>query len=85
MILVMKNNSINQKSYIEILNTSILRFLKKKTCKNITPTFKYLNCFLKFPQILSLIQVIESSLWKHDYNNLAFEVHANKNLKYTQK
>jgi hypothetical protein len=52
---------------------------KKNTCKNITPTFKNLNFFLKFPQILGLIQVIESSLRKHDYNNLALEVHANKN------
>jgi hypothetical protein len=62
-----------------MFTTSILRFLKKKnTCKNITSTFKYLIFFWKFPQILVLIQVIESSLRKHGYNNLAFEVHANK-------
>jgi hypothetical protein len=34
---------------------------------------------LKFPQILGLIQVIESSLRKLDDNNLVFEVHENKN------
>jgi hypothetical protein len=49
MILVMKKNSINQKSYIEMFTTSILKFLKKQnTCKNITPTFKYLIVFWNF-------------------------------------
>jgi hypothetical protein len=35
-------------------------------------------CF-KLPQILGPIQVLASGLKKHDYNNLAFEVHVNKN------
>jgi hypothetical protein len=34
--------------------------------------------FFKLPQILGPIQVLASSLKTHDYNNLAFEVHANK-------
>jgi hypothetical protein len=34
--------------------------------------------FFKLPQISGLIQVLASSLRKHDYNNLAFEVHATK-------
>jgi hypothetical protein len=51
---------------------------KPNTCKNISPTFEYLNFIFKLPQILSLIQVLASSLKNHDYNNLAFEVHENK-------
>jgi len=35
--------------------------------------------FFKLPEILGPIQVLESSFLKHDYNNLTFEVHANKN------
>jgi hypothetical protein len=45
-------------------------------------TFRLLSStwtlFFKLPQILGPIQVLASSLKKHDYNNLAFEVHANK-------
>jgi hypothetical protein len=52
---------------------------KPNTCKNISPIFKYLNFIFKLPHILGLIQVFASSLKKHDYNNLAFEVHASKN------
>jgi hypothetical protein len=45
MILIMKINSINQKNYIRMFTTSILKSLKKKpnTCKNISPTQKYVN------------------------------------------
>jgi hypothetical protein len=73
MILVMKTNLINQNPYLRMFITSILRCLKIKpnTCKNISPTFKQ-------TQILGPIQVLASSLKKHDYNNLTFEVHANK-------
>jgi len=51
----------------------MLRCLKKipDTYKNVSPIFK-------LPQILDPIQVLGSSLKKHDYNNLAFEIHANK-------
>jgi hypothetical protein len=36
------------------------------------------NLFFKLPQIVGLIQIFASSLNTHDYNNLIFEVHANK-------
>jgi hypothetical protein len=64
----MKTNSINPKNYLRIFTTSILRRLKIKpnTCKNISP-------ILKQSQILGPIQILASSLKKHDYNNLAFE------------
>jgi hypothetical protein len=83
MILGMKTNLINQKIYIRILTTSILRCLKKKpnTCKNISPTCKYLNFIFQIAQILGPILVFVSSLKKHDYNNLTFEIYANKSLK----
>jgi len=69
----MKKNSINQENYIKMFTTSMLRCLKKipDTYKNVSPIFK-------LPQILDPIQVLGSSLKKHDYNNLAFEIHANK-------
>jgi hypothetical protein len=35
--------------------------------------------FFNLSQILSLIQIFASSLKTHDYNNLTFEIHANKN------
>jgi hypothetical protein len=34
--------------------------------------------FFKLPQILGSIQVLASSLKKHDYNNLTFEIHATR-------
>jgi len=37
--------------------------------------------FFKLPQILGPILVFVSSLKKHDYNNLTFEIYANKSLK----
>ncbi len=49
---------------------------KPNTCKNISPSTW--NLFFKLPQILSLIQIFASSLKTNDYNNLTFEVHANK-------
>ncbi len=78
MILVMKKYSINQKYYIRMFTTSILKCLKTNpnTCKNISLSFKYLNFTFKLPQILGPIQVLANNLKKHDYNNLAFEVHA---------
>jgi hypothetical protein len=53
---------------------------KSNTYKNISPIFKYLKFIFKLPQILGLIQVLASSLKKHDYNNLAFEVCVNKSF-----
>jgi len=46
----------------------------------VAKTFHLLSrtLFFKLPQILGPIQVLASSLEKHDYNDLAFEVHANK-------
>jgi hypothetical protein len=40
---------------IEVLET------QPNTCKNISPTFKYLNFIFKLPQILGPIQVFASS------------------------
>jgi hypothetical protein len=48
---------------------------KPNISKNISPTFKYLTLFYKLSQILG---PIASSFQKHDYNNLAFEIHENK-------
>jgi len=58
-----------------MFTTSILKCLKKKpnTCKNVW------TLFFKLSQSLGPIQVLASSLKKHDCKNLAFEVHANKN------
>jgi hypothetical protein len=79
MILAMKEKSINQKTYIKMFTTSILRCLKKKI---LTKIFHLLSStctlFFNLPQILSPIQVLASRLKNHDYNNLAFELHANK-------
>jgi hypothetical protein len=61
----MKKNSTNQKLYIKMFTTSILRCFKKKS--------KYLQEYFTY------FQVLASSLKNHDYNNLSFEVHANKN------
>jgi hypothetical protein len=47
MILIMKTNFINQKIYIKMFTTSILKCFFKKpnnlSCKNISPICKYLN------------------------------------------
>jgi len=66
-----------------MFTTSILRCLKKKpnTCKNISPTFKYLNFIF---QIVTNFKSNSSTCKyskKHDYNNLTFKVHVNKSLK----
>jgi hypothetical protein len=80
MILVMKKSSINQKIYIKMFTTSILKCLKKN--KKLAKIFHLLSStwtlFFKLSQTLGLIQVLASSLKSHDYNNIAFEVHANK-------
>jgi hypothetical protein len=63
-----------------MFTTSILRCLKK--IQIFVKTFDLFSStwilFFKLPQILSPIQVLVSSLKKYDYDNLAFEVRANK-------
>jgi len=80
MILVMKKNSINQKIYIGI--SPYQYWGAWKINQIFVKTFHILSStwilFLKMPQILGLFQVLTSSVNKHDYKNLAFEVHANK-------
>jgi hypothetical protein len=71
----MKTNPINQKNNVRMFITSILKCLKKNY---ISPTFKYLNFIFKLPQILGPIQIFANTLKIHDYNNLVFEIHANK-------
>jgi hypothetical protein len=51
---------------------------KPNIWKNISPSFKYLNFIFQSVTILGPIQVLANNLKKHDYNNLTFEVHANK-------
>ncbi len=81
MIFVMKTNSINQKHYIGMFTTSILRCIKKKT-KYLQKHFTYFQIFKlhfsKYHKFLGSIQIFASSVKKHEYNNLAFEIHANK-------
>jgi hypothetical protein len=83
MNLVMKINSINQKNNVRMFTTSILRCLKKNQI--LAKTFHLLSniwtLFFKLSQILGQIQVLANTLEKHVYNNLVFEVHANKSLK----
>jgi hypothetical protein len=83
MVLVMKINFTNQKTYIKMFTTSILRSLKENlnTCKNLSPTFKSLNFIFKLPQIFKSNSSICKYFKKHDYNNLTFEIHANKSFK----
>jgi hypothetical protein len=61
-----------------MFTTSILKCLKKNQI--LAKTFHLLSStwtlFFKLPQILGPIQILASSFKKHDYNNLAFEVHA---------
>jgi len=80
MTLVMKKNFINHKIYIGMF-ISIVSCMKKKpyTCKNISPTFKRFIFIFQSSQILGPIQVLVNSVKIYDYNNIAFEVYANKN------
>jgi hypothetical protein len=51
--------------------------------KTLVKTFHLLSStsilLFKLPQILGPIQILVSNVNKHDYNNLIYEVHANKN------
>ncbi len=74
----MKTNSINQKNILKFSPHQYWGAWKKlDTYKNISPTFECLNLFFKLPQNLCTIQVLANISLKYDYNNLAFEVHAN--------
>ncbi len=75
-----ETNSINQKIILECSPHQYWGALKKnqilaKTVHLLSSTW---TLFIKLPQILGPIQVLASSLKNHDYNNLTFEVHANK-------
>jgi len=76
----MKIDSINQKIILECSPHQYWGALKKN--KIFAKTFHLLSniwtLFFKLSQILGPIQVFASSVKKHDYNNLAFEIHANK-------
>jgi hypothetical protein len=62
-----------------MFTTSMFCFKKiPNTCKNTSSTFKYLNFIFQTTTNLGPIQVLASTLKKHDFNNLAFEVHENK-------
>jgi len=81
MILVMKTKSINQKKKKECSQYQYWGAWEK--IQTLAKIFHQLSniwtLFFKLPQILGPIQIFASRLRKHDYNNLAFEVHANKN------
>jgi hypothetical protein len=82
MILVLEKKLDSPKYiYIKMFTTSIMRCLKKKNqilAKTIHLLSSTWTLFFKLPQILGPIQVLANNFKKHDYNNLAFEVHANK-------
>ncbi len=80
MILVMKTNFINQKLIWECSPHQYWNAWKN-TCKNVSPTFKYLNfIFLTITNFRSNLSTCKC-FKKYDFNNLAFEVCANKNFK----
>ncbi len=81
MILVVKTNSINQNNYSGMFTTSILRCMKKnkilvKTCHLL---FKYLNFIFQIATNFKSNSSMCKWCKTNYYNNLAFEVHANKN------
>jgi hypothetical protein len=80
MIIVMKTISINQKIILECSPHQYWGAWKQNQI--LAKTFHLLSStwtlFFKLTQILGPIQVLTSNLKKHDYNNLTFEVHANK-------
>jgi hypothetical protein len=79
MVLVMKKKIINQTMYWNVQHINIEAYAKKNQI--FTKTFHLFSSiwilFVKLSQILSPIQEFASSVKKNDYNNLAFEVHAN--------
>jgi hypothetical protein len=81
MVLIMKTNSITQKIILVHVHHINTKVLGKKT-QIFAKTFHLLSStwtlFLKLPLILDPIQVVASTLENHDYNNLTFEVDANK-------
>jgi hypothetical protein len=76
----MNIDSINQKIILECSPHQYWGALEKNQI--FAKTFHLLSniwtLFFKLSQILGPIQVFASSAKKHDYNNLAFEIHANK-------
>ncbi len=80
MVLVMKTNLINKKIKLECSPHQYSNAWKRNQI--FAKTFHLLSStwtlFFKLPQILVPIQVLATRFKKHDYNNLAFEVHANK-------
>jgi hypothetical protein len=81
MILIIKKNSINQKKLLECSPHQYWNaWEKNQIFAKIFHWFKNIwTFFFKLSQILGPIQVLASSLKKHDYNNSTFEVHAKKN------
>jgi hypothetical protein len=79
MILVMKTNSIYQKICIGMfMHINIEVHEKNQTfTEKIHLLSSTWTLFFKLSQILGPIQVLVNSVKKHDYNNLAFEVHVN--------
>jgi len=63
-----------------MFTTSIFRCLKKNQipAKSFHLFSNIQTLFFKLAQILGLFQVLASKLKKYNYNNLTFEVHANK-------
>jgi hypothetical protein len=81
MILDMKTNFINQKHILECSPHQYWSAWKKNQI--LAKIFHLLSSawtlFFYLPQILGSIQVLANIFKIYDYNNLGFEVHANKN------
>jgi hypothetical protein len=78
MILVMKKNSIKQKYILECSPHQYWSAWKKQI---LAKTFHLLaSIWALFFKLLQMLgpNVLASSVKQHDYNNLTFEVHANK-------
>ncbi len=77
----MKKNSFTQKIilfHVHHINIEVLEKTTKYLQKHVT-YFQVLKLyFSNYHKFFNLIQELASTLENHDYNNLVFEVHANK-------
>jgi hypothetical protein len=75
MNLAMKTNSITKKN---VHHMNIEGWEERNIiCKKHSYTFKYLKYIFKLSKIKGLIQVLASTLEKHNYMNLTFETNSN--------
>jgi len=78
-MILMKTNFINQKNYIKIFTTSILKCLKKNQIFTKYFTyFKYFNFIFQNTINFKFNSNTCNSFLRNDYNNLTFKFHVNK-------